>query len=82
MGKATTSSTVKNVSNSGQMSTSSKKTGATGGVVNKTTIVSSPGANGAPGSGSTTTIRTAGDPGFPMGQESDVIKYFRSIFGL
>lgn len=82
MGKATTTSVVKNVSNSGQMSTSSQKTGNTGGVVNKTTIVSSPGANGAPGTGSTTTVRTQGDPGFQIGQESDVIKYLRQFFGL
>lgn len=81
-GKATTSSYVRNVSNTGQMSTSSQKTGATGGVVNKTSIYSAPGANGAPGTSSTTTVRTQGDPGFQIGQESDVIKYFRQFFGL
>lgn len=72
-GKATTSSTVKNVSNSGQMSTSSQKTGATGGVVNKTTIVSQ-GANGTPG--------TVNTPYPPSHVESDLIKYYRSLFGI
>lgn len=82
MGKATTSSTVKNVSNSGEMSTSTSRTGNTPGVKNTTTIVSNPGANGAPGNASTNTVRIGGDPGFQLGQDSDVIKYFRQYFGL
>lgn len=81
MGKATTSSVVKNVSNSGQMSTSSMKTGSTGGVVNKTSIVSSPGTNGANGT-STSTVRIGGDPGFTLGQDSEVIRNLRRYFGL
>jgi hypothetical protein len=47
---ATANVTIKSVSNSGQMSTSSHKTGATGAVRNTTNIYSS-GDPGAPGNG-------------------------------
>lgn len=66
-GKATTTSYSKSVSNTGQMSTSTKKTGATGSVKN------------------TTNIRTSGDPGAPgagWNTASDLVKYYRSLFGL
>lgn len=59
-----TYSSSSSVSNSGQMSTQTSTTGATGAQVN------------------TTTIRVAGDPGFSLGQDSDVIKGYRSMMGL
>lgn len=62
-GSGVTSSS-SSVVNTGEMSTSTQHTGATGGQVN------------------TTVIRTQGDPGFPAGQESDVIKAYRAFFGL
>lgn len=51
-GSATTSSTVRNVSNTGEMSTSSHTTGATGASTNHTQIISSAGTPGASGSSS------------------------------
>ena len=82
MGASSVYSSSSSVSNSGQMSTSVQKTGATGAVKNVNNFTSTNGANGAPGKTSTTTVRTQGDPGFQLGQDSEVIKYFRSYFGL
>ncbi len=74
-----TYSSSKSVSNSGQMSSSSQKSGATGAVKNTTKITSTPGKTGASGT-STSVVRNAGDPGFNW--NTDILKKYRSLMGL
>ena len=80
MGTSSVSSSVSNSANSGVSNRSTRRTGATGAVRNNTTIINKQGTAGA--NGTTTTVRTQGDPGFQLGQDSDVIKTFRKYFGL
>lgn len=82
MGTSSVYSSSSSVSNTGQMSTSIQKTGATGAVKNVNNFTSVQGKNGAPGKTTTTTVRTQGDPEFQLGQESEVIKSLRQYFGL
>lgn len=57
------SSTVRNVSNTGQMSTSSVSTGAKGGAVNNTVTYSSKGADGAAGVTVNASVQSGHTPG-------------------